>query len=402
MKREWKKLGETMLRRRQHFLFILMYALYYVANATNSYTSKYLSGIGMSKALIGVIMSVSPFIALLAQPFWGTVGDKAKSKYRVLRIILVGSGLSFVAYLVSSNFIYTAIVFSIYTFFTNPVIPTLDAISLSHGAAVGFKYNWARITGTTSYAIASIFLGYLLAGDIKRMFPLFLFFSVAAGIVTYFMPHDLPPETNRPEGEKVGWGLIFKNRELWLLVCLAVVIQMTSNFHSTYFPLFFTEDLGGSNAIFGWAISMSSVGELPFLFFANKLYKKLGIRWLLVISALLTGLRWFLFSTLQTPILAVFYNMLHGGGFIILSFCLATYINSELPSQFKVRGQAFVSLATSGVARIIANLIGGSVYQLAGDIRILYTINSVLCIAAGLLFAIIFWRISKNKKENLA
>lgn len=391
---------KTHSNRKFYLFYILMYAMYYVANATNSYTSKYFSSIGISKGMIGIIMSVSPFILLVAQPFWGTVGDKAKNKYRVLRIILVGAGLAGMAYLVSESLIYTTFIFAVYTFFTNPIIPTLDATTLSYGASVGFKYSWARITGTTSYAIASIFLGYVLSNDIKLMFPVLLIFSVLSAVFTYFLPTTAVPETRkRPTGEKVGWGLIFRNRELMLLVTIAVIVQMTLNFHMTYFPLFFTDDLGGSNAIYGWAVSMSSVGELPFLFFANKLYKKLGIKKLLIISACISGLRWLLFSTLQLPILAVFFNMLHGGGFIVTSFCLATYINNELPGEFKVRGQAFVSLATGGVARIIANLIGGNIYELLGDIRILYAVNSTLCFVVAVAFAVIFWRLGKVKKQ---
>ena len=68
---------------------------YYTVNAVyQGYISKYFQMRGATTAQLSVLLAAAPMISIVSQPFWGMRGDRAKSRNRVLRLmILLGVGL---------------------------------------------------------------------------------------------------------------------------------------------------------------------------------------------------------------------------------------------------------------------------------------------------------------------
>ena len=68
-----------------------MAAYYAVTGVYQNYISKYFGAQGLTDGEIGVLMAAPPLISLIAQPVWGTLGDRAKSKNAVFRLMYVAS-----------------------------------------------------------------------------------------------------------------------------------------------------------------------------------------------------------------------------------------------------------------------------------------------------------------------
>src|SRR5690606_12080279 len=82
--------------------FFLFYFFIYAAHAIyNTFLPLYFDDIGFSSVQIGTILSLGPFIAMLAQPIWGALSDRAKTKNRILLILIAGSGLTMLLYPIS-------------------------------------------------------------------------------------------------------------------------------------------------------------------------------------------------------------------------------------------------------------------------------------------------------------
>jgi hypothetical protein len=76
-----------------------MYAFTAATSAVyNSFIPIYLKGTGFSDTLIGTLLALGPFVAILAQPFWGIAGDRAKSKNTIFRWIMFERGNHFLIF----------------------------------------------------------------------------------------------------------------------------------------------------------------------------------------------------------------------------------------------------------------------------------------------------------------
>ena len=77
-----------------------MAAYYAVTGVYQNYISKYFGAQGLTDGEIGVLMAAPPLISLIAQPVWGTLGDRARSKNAVFRLMYVASAILVLSYLI--------------------------------------------------------------------------------------------------------------------------------------------------------------------------------------------------------------------------------------------------------------------------------------------------------------
>lgn len=101
--------------------FLLFYMIVYMGNAVyGTYIPVYFQSVGASPAQIGSLLSLGPLVAVLAQPLWGTIGDRSKTKNSVLALLLIGSGVSVLLFPISSAFYYMLLMVCLFTFFKRP------------------------------------------------------------------------------------------------------------------------------------------------------------------------------------------------------------------------------------------------------------------------------------------
>ena len=78
--------------RRYPWHYALFLVAYYMANAVyQGFITVYFKDVGLSTLQIGALMSAVPIVSILTQPLWGALGDRAKSRNNVLRIMAAGA-----------------------------------------------------------------------------------------------------------------------------------------------------------------------------------------------------------------------------------------------------------------------------------------------------------------------
>ncbi|HPC99834.1 MAG TPA: MFS transporter, partial [Acetivibrio sp.] len=71
------------------FYFIVFYLLMFMGFAVYSvFMPVYLDELGFDNSNIGTLLSLGSFVGLFAQPLWGVVSDRSKSKNNVLRLLV--------------------------------------------------------------------------------------------------------------------------------------------------------------------------------------------------------------------------------------------------------------------------------------------------------------------------
>lgn len=370
--------------------FFILYALIYGANVIYStFMPVYLNDAGFSKSNIGILLALGPLVAIIGQPIWGVAADRWEAKNTVLKILLLGSAVSILIYPVSRNFLFLLLITILFNFFQTSVTSMNDAITLEYLETKKYKFGPVRMFGNFGYSIMSVIAGIILKWNINYMFFLYFMISMFAFAAMFKIPE--PGAYVQNQKKAPVWEL-FKNRELMIYMAIALVLHTTIGFYSSFFPIYYT-GLGAGNDLLGWAMFISASSELPFLFFADKIIKKMGIRNTLLCSAAVCSVRWTLLYFVKNISLLLSLQVMHGYTFIVLSYCLATYINDNVPYNLKASGQALNGLVSMGISRTVGSILGGFLCDVVG-VRMVFLYCSIISfltlIVSGIVFSGIF------------
>ena len=369
-----------------YYYFITFYAVFFMSGAIyGTFLPVYLDYLGYSKGAIGILMSLGPFVAIIAQPIWGITSDRAKSKNFVLQLLFLCSIFIMALYPLSNNFYYLILVITLFTFFQTSTGPISDTITLEYLSETGQKFGLIRMAGTIGYAVMSIIAGIFAQRYIGSIFALNIIVMFLAFVIVFKLPVVKGHQFGR---EYVPIWRLFSNKNLVILMTLNFLVQVTLGFYYTYFPIYFKQ-LGGSSSLLGWAYFISAISEVPFLLYDDRILKKIGTRYALLGATLVAAIRWLLIFFATKTYVFLLLQLLHGLIFIVLYYSMATYINQEVPKELKASGQTMNNLIGMGISRITGSLLGGFLSDIYG-IKTMFLYNSILAFATVLVFGYIF------------
>jgi MFS transporter, PPP family, 3-phenylpropionic acid transporter len=370
--------------------FLLLYAFSYMCNAAYSiYIPVYLNSVGYSKTNIGILLSLAPIIAIIAQPLWGTLSDRAKHKNTILIILILGSSFSILLYKLSINFFYLSLIISCFTLFQSSINPLSDAIALEYTSKTKWKFGHIRLAGTIGYSLMSVAAGILLMKNINRIFVLYFIAGLLALIAALYLPKI---RGHQSMGKKLVFWSLFKDKTLILYLSFALIVQITLGYYYTFFSIYY-QQLGASKTLIGWSNFIAAMSETPFLLFSHIVLKKIKTPHVLIIAGSAAALRWLLLGLTANPFSILVFQLLHGFINIVITVSLAMYINEFVPDVLKASGQALNGLVCTGIARILGSLLGGYFSDVFG-MKNMFLYNSAL-VFITVLILILYKRYTK-------
>ena len=358
---------------------------YYITNAIfQNFLSLYFRDIALlSTQWISIVMASVPFVSMFTQTMWGSVGDKMSSRNRCLRILAVGAAVSVLALKVSSSPWWILPVMCMYSCFYTSIQPMGDSIVLENLQREGLNFGPVRLAGCLAFAVVSFCAGFYLDSHLSSVI-----FMIAGLLMLIMLSSWILPETpgHQHGREKISVKVLFKQKDLMRLMGFMTLLQMTMGYFYTYYSIYFTSFEGGSVSLLGLAFLISSVSETPFLLLSDRLVKKPGVGKLLVISGCVLTLRWILLASATSVYTALFSQVLHSWGFIVMTVSMAKYINLHVPDELKARGQMLLNVAGFGVARVFGIIIGGAIAASIG-VRNGFWASAAISTLALILFA---------------
>ncbi|WP_084822329.1 MFS transporter [Bacillus sp. SA1-12] len=380
-----------------YFFFIILYAVAYMGNAVfQTFLPVYLDSIDLSKTEIAALLSFGPLMAILAQPIWGSIGDRSKTKNSVLQLLMFGSALSVLFFPLSNHFVYLLVIMCLVTFFQTSVYPMGDAITLEYLSETKWNFGPIRLAGTIGFALMSVGFGLYARNQIDSIFIVYCLIMLLAMVISFKLPKV---KGHQASGNKVKIWVVFKNRKLVLLLLLSFIVQVSLGYYYAFFPIFYKE-LGADTSLLGWSMLVSASSEIPFLLFADKIIKRFGVPLILLSTAFFAGVRWLCFYFVESPYLVLPIQLFHGAIFIVLMVTMAMFINEEVPRELKASGQTMYGLISLGIARITGSILGGMTAESVG-MREVFLYSSILMFLTLIVFAFIFMRdVSFAKKSS--
>ncbi|MCP8616439.1 MFS transporter [Salirhabdus salicampi] len=307
---------------------------------------------------IGTIMSVGPIIMIISQPFWGIICDYTRKPKLVLTITVFLTGICGLAYLINTSYIWIFIVAISVAFFQSAIVPISDSLVTSfvhqHQST---SYGTLRLWGAVGFSVSV-----LVVGKISELFGsvyIFLIFALALTIATYFA-YQIPQQKESYIGAKLSTGLkkliTVPHYILFLFVTFFVFGPIYAN--NFYFSLFF-ESLGATMAGIGIAFLLMAGSEVPFMRYADAFIHKAGIIKIILLAAIVSGLRWYLYF-IEPPQWVVFATAVMQGFSIGLFIPAALqYVKMISPKSVQVTAVSFYSAAGNGLGCWFCSILGG-------------------------------------------
>ncbi len=351
--------------RRYPWRFGLYFMAYYLSTSVYlSFIGVYFTSVGATTGQLSVLMAAIPMVSIFAQPMWGALGDRMGSKRLLLCMLCAGAMGLMMLFQASHNFYYLLIMVTLFSALFTAIQPMGDSIVLEALMEGRRPFGPLRLVGCLTFSVASLFVGRFLEGRMEWVVYLTSLFLGLVALSTWVLPKT--PGHSRDKGEKASFWSLLRDAELRNLLIFVTLLQATMGYFYSFFSVHFTSLPGGTSELLGWCYLISSMAEVPFLLCADKLFDKLGAGKLLCGSACVLAVRWLILGMTDNWHVVMASQVLHGGGFIVLTVAMSKYISLTVPEALRSRGQMLLAVVGFGIARVVGSLGGGLLANAVG------------------------------------
>ena len=354
---------------------------------------------GLSGIKKAMILSITPVMMFVVQPFYGMLADRIGYKKILLFSSLLAS-ICYVFYLFDGGFAYLFIITVFMALFYNTLQPVLDSLSLKLVKKnPAFSYGTLRIAGAAGWAFTGIINGQLI--DAMNTTVIFVVSAVSM-LLTFIFAFTLQKDKEPSAGQSTVTASeqsfanvkdVFNNKTLiFLLLCVFLISAGTTtiwNFYSTYM-----KENGASASLVGYGLSLQGLCELPLFYFSARIIAKFGIRTTLLITVSAAAVRMLLYSLVKNPYAALPIELLHGISWSLFWVVCVSYVNVLVREEWRVTGQSLLYAAYYGIGAIVGNFWTGYLQDTKMRIAEIFLLNAGIAAAVGLLI----WIFMHNKK----
>lgn len=392
-------------------LSLLSFLQFFVWGAWYTSIAVYMSAVGMG-TLTFWAFTAQPIGALISPFFLGLVADRYFSTERVLGVMHLLSGAFlilapqfegapplFIAMLILHQLAYT------------PTLGLSNSLAFHHIDNPEKDFPRIRVWGTFSWVFAGLFISFFLSrlapGGIAEQTPLPLYsagvIGILLGLYSFTLPHTPPPAAGQRVSVRSLLGvdafrqLRSPSFNAFLVSSLLICIPLAAYYN-------FTQLFLGAAGVQNIAATqtMGQMSEMVFMVLMPFFFRRLGVKWMLLVGMLAWAARYALFAVAAPG--AVFWMIalgiiLHG---ICYDFFFVTgqiYVDRKASPAFRSQAQGMLVFVTYGIGMLIGAQLSGRLYNLflAGDTALsmgewsqFWMIMGGMATAVAIFFAFVF------------
>lgn len=385
-------------------LSIMMFLQFFIWGAWFVTLGTYLSTIGFAGSEIGVAYLMNNIGAIISPFFIGMVADRFFASQKVMAVLHLAGGV--VLYLVSDLTSTNAIILGllIYNACYMPTLALVNTISFTQMTEPDAEFPKVRVWGTIGWIAAGLTISYVLAGggNIETTsipMKMAAITSLLMGLFSLSLPHT-PPQR---QGEKVTLGdvlglealALLKDRSFAVFALCSLLISIPLAFYYAFTNLFLNSS-GMTNV--AAKMSLGQASEVIFMVLMPFFFRRLGVKWMLLVGMLAWVVRYGLFASGDSGDLVWFLYagiLLHG---ICYDFFFVTgqiYVDRKANKRIRASAQGFIALLTYGVGLAIGSSLSGVIVDAFTRDGVTYWsliwwVPCLFAAAIALLFALTF------------
>lgn len=351
----------------------------YLPMAFFTFIGNYFNQLGFSDLQNGVLGSTAAIIILVSNPFWMRVSDK-RIKNTILTFISFTTALSIWLIYLFKNFWAIFFISISIGFLWTSIIPIAESMASYNANKFGFSFGKARMMGSLGYALVMLLLGYMT--DHLSFFLIGSLSFVFIGVSSLLVP--------KTQGYNVDQKTKFSLKNLpfqFYRMLIFEILVLSSNAFGLYFMPVLMRSRGYAVSFAGISIAVQALAEIPFFFFADRIIKKLGIKNMLVIGAVMFGVRWILTFLITNPIIVVALQSFEFFNWVAIYYAVFYYVNSKIAPSQRSDAHALFWMTTSGISMIFGDVFGGWISNTLG-VANGYFFFGIFSLVIGLTYAV--------------
>lgn len=321
------------------------------------YWGLYLKWQGFSAQEIGELTAILLATRIVAPNIWGWIADHHGQRMRIVRFASLIGVLAFSAILLNNSYIWIASVILVFSFFWNASLPQFEVTTLQHLGEHSHHYSKIRLWGSIGFIISVAGLGILLECYDLDIVPYAMLLSMAA---IWLVSLTVPESSSRhlSLSHQPIWQIL-KRPEVIAFLSICFLVQVSHGPFYTFYTIYL-EQHQYSRSLIGqlWAIGV--IAEVIIFLFMHRWLPRYGIRKVLLISLLLSTLRWLIIGFFPDVLsLLIFAQLLHAASFGTFHVAAIAWVHHYFTGKNQGRGQALYSSIGFGAGGAIGSLFSG-------------------------------------------
>ncbi|MGI6705704.1 MAG: MFS transporter [Clostridia bacterium] len=356
------------------------YILYYV------YYVYYLNTVrGFRSSEIGALVSITAFVTLISQGFWGYVCDRFRNIKAVVMLLYLCTTVLISIFPLFSHFVTIGLTMALIAFFEPPIPVIVDSwIARYLEEKPQLNYTGIRLWGSLSVALVSVVIGRIALWNVSYVFHLYILF----GLLSIFICSQVDFSAHYKEKEpkiRESLPLLLKNHEYVVFVISATLIMTAFRSASLFLPNKVIE-VGGNQGHISLTWTISVMSEIPVLLLGKKWIKRFKSLSLFIFSYCMFGMRILLYYLGTNVYMVLLSNAFNGVSFGIFLSVVVIYINRIAPERIKTSAFTLAAACYNSASVIIGSSLGGFILDKHGLDKV-YITGLIMNLAGILLLS---------------
>jgi PPP family 3-phenylpropionic acid transporter len=335
----------------------IYYFLYYGAiSILFPFLALFYQSQGLTGGQIGLLAAISPIISFFGAPLWTGVADATRRHKLVTMLSTLGVVIITFIFPVVASFSGLLLMICLYALFNAPTGSLVDSAVLALLGDRKERYGRIRLWGTVGYGIVAPFAGSLIGRlGLKWAFWGYAILMLGGLLVITRIPFHQRASNGSFRG---GMRVLFANQS-WMLFLVMVFIAGIGMATINNYLFVYMQSLGASKTLMGFALTVSTLSEIPALFFSDRLLRRFGARGMLVIAMATIGLRLVCYSLTTQPWIVLVIQLCHGLTFAAIYTAGVHFAGQIAPPGMQATTQGMFGGTLMGFGSAAGGLLGG-------------------------------------------
>lgn len=383
---------------KQSISFALFFFAYYgYIGVFSPYASLYFSAKGMTAAEIGILMSLMQVMRIFGPNLWGWVADRQQQRVRVLRITALAASASFCGIFAGQTFTQFLIVMIAVNAFTSAQVPLSEALMLSEMQGDLTHYGRLRLWGSVGFIAAAV-----LAGPLLDRHGIRTMLWIALGLLLLVLGASMrmrePAGMHAAQEPQSALALLRRRDVAAFFISTFLMIAAHASLY-VFYSLYLAQ-IGYSNTVIGLMWSLGVVVEIVFFFYQAPIFRRYGVRNLMLASLLIAIVRFLIIGMgAQSLMLLLLAQVLHAATFGAHHSASIATLQRWFSGPLQARGQALFTSISYGLGGTLGGLVLGECWDTFGP-KSVYLMAAAFSLMAAAAAALSYrWQLFREESK---
>ena len=239
-----------------------------------------------------------------------------------------------------------------------------------HLRGVSVNYGLGRGTGSTTYAIVALVLGFVLERRPPTVMLPVLLAALAAQILSVWsFRYPLPPAaetTERAAPPVLSLRALLRKYPAFAVLLLGCALLQGSHNACNTYMIHIAAKVGAGEGLMGTILALSAFMELPSMALFPRIHRRLSLEALFRLCAAAFVARNVLFLLAASPVLLYVAAVIQFVEFGIFLPATVYYVAEKLDAANQVKGQGLIHVFSNGLGPAVMTAAGGRLIDSGG------------------------------------